>query len=148
MSTTEAVKKWIVAEVGASVALKAITGSPGPVWSAGDDLPSRTGVYVRVPRGRRRHRFGDEVRVELLCVNSVGEQRCHDMLTALRAILDVPMGAVHAWASSPFGSGLRLSGVILDDEEAPDAAVTESGSSVWVGGLVLRVIGRASSLPS
>lgn len=148
MTTPEAVKRWLVAELGASAPLKSLTGSPGPVFSAGGDLPSRTGVYIRMGRSRRAERFSDEPRAELWCVSSASEQACFDIMSRVRLILDAVPGSPKTWAADPANYNLKLRMIVLEEEVPPDQFNPKANQTVWVGSLLYLVKGKDTSLPA
>lgn len=140
-------KTWIIAELAACTGLRALTGSPGPVWSANDDLPSRTGVYVGTPRGARVQAWADEGRIELHIVSSVSEQHCFNMLRKCREVVNMVPGAPRTWLVNPSTKNLQLKMLRVDDYENPDAATAASGATFWVAKLTLTVRGRSSTFP-
>lgn len=146
MSTPEAIKKWVIAEMKASAALVTLVGSPGPVWSAGPELPSRTGVYVRAGRSRRAERFADEARIELWCVHTASEQQCHDLMTRVRLILDAVPGEPKTWGADPSASNLRLNAVLLDEEAPPDEVPAAQNQTYWMGSLTYVIRGKSTAL--
>lgn len=148
MSTTEKIKKWVIAELGQASAVKAITGSPGPVWTSGDDFPSRTGVYIRADTATRAERFSDTSRFELWCVATVDEQQAFDLMTAVRVALDANAGFSKGWKASPGSLGLRLNSIRIEEEIPPDKMPNPDQKTYWLGVLRYEIKGKDAALPA
>ena len=144
MSTiAERVKKWLIAECGASVALRALTGSPGPAWSADDSGPSRVGVFIRCVSARRHRRWADEVRAEVYCC-ATGEQACWTMMSTVQDVLEAVPGFAKSWGSSPTAKGLGLKFILREEDGPPFRHESQAGSVVWVGKTAYRIRGASS----
>lgn len=138
MSALEAVRRWLVAELSASAAVRAAAGSP-PVFSGGYDLPSGPGVYVHIPTDRRRNSLARVVLVEVHCSKAT-LQGAFDLMGVVADALRAEPGEPKAWNVQPSLHNLSLRRIVQEDSVSPDSK-PEPGSSVHVGVLVFSVHG-------
>lgn len=106
--TYDKVLVWLIAVLSADTALTTLIGGAKNVGRYEDDMPSTTGVYVRIPEQSRDERFAQTVDVMVNVYSSVSEADCATILDRVATLLAQEPGEPKTWTPTPASKGLFL----------------------------------------